>query len=289
MNGFDATLILWLNQFARRSYALDLSATEMATSNLAKGVPLVAVLLAFWFGRRDERRNREIILATLAASAAALVAGRLLAHALPYRERPIHGGLLPFVPPFGPAEVLLREWSAFPSDHAMLFGAIATGLCFLSPRAGVAAQLYVLAVVDLPRVYLGWHHPTDVLAGALLGSAIAAAANVVSIRRGLSALPLRWLDRHPASFHAAAFLVAMQLATMFGDARRARETLAAITRGPELEGVTSRDAGTPLGGGPVRLAVPCAPGAVTMPIPAAYEGPAPNEARMVVPAGAGGP
>lgn len=286
MNAFDAAILLWLNQLARRSHAFDLAATEIAMSNLAKGVPLVALLLAFWFTRRDERRNREIILATLAASAAALVAGRLLAHALPFRARPIHGGLLPLVPPFGPAEALLRDWSAFPSDHAMLFGAMATGLCFVSPRVGIAAQLYVLAVVDLPRVYLGWHHPTDVLAGALLGAAIAAALNGTALRGRLAALPLRWLDRHPASFHAAAFLVAIQLATMFADARRARQTLAAIRRGPEPGNVGAiAEAAT---GGDGRVPIRCAPGPLRGPLPASFDAAPPNEAR-VVPVGARGP
>lgn len=73
-----------------------------ARSNLVKGVPLAAVLLAYWFAASEAReRRREIIVATFGAAASAIVLGRLLAHLLPFRVRPVHDAALGFVPPFG--------------------------------------------------------------------------------------------------------------------------------------------------------------------------------------------
>lgn len=236
MNAFDRELLEWVNQLARRSFPFDVAVTQLATSNLLKGVPFVAALLWMVSARAPEaerRRRREVAVATLAAAAAAIVAGRLLANALPFRLRPAQNPALALVPPYGDAELLLRGWSAFPSDHAMIFAALATGLLVLSRRLGLAAHLYALAFIGLPRIYLGLHHPTDVLAGAAVGAAVGWAATRPAVRARLAWPALRWAERHPASFQAAAFVAVLQIATMFSDARRLVQGAAFAARGPE--------------------------------------------------------
>ncbi|CAM4131957.1 phosphatase PAP2 family protein [Kibdelosporangium persicum] len=64
------------------------------------------------------------------------------------------------------------DWS-FPSNHATVAGAAAAGILWSSRNLGiVAAGLAVLAA--LSRVFVGAHYPHDVLAGLLLGVALAA-------------------------------------------------------------------------------------------------------------------
>lgn len=66
------------------------------------------------------------------------------------------------------------DWS-FPSNHATLAAGIAVGLAVLRPRLAAVA-LPLAAAAALLRVVVGVHYPHDVLAGAALGGAVAAAA-----------------------------------------------------------------------------------------------------------------
>lgn len=243
MNWFDRDILAWMNHFARVSYPIDVTIAWIATSNALKGGLATIVLLWFWFGdARDQRRHREIVVATFAAAAVAIVAGRALALLLPFRVRPAHNLDLGFVAPYGYPDIL-RGWSAFPSDHAMLFMAIATGLWFLSRRLGVIAYLYTVVVILAPRVYLGMHHPSDVVIGAALGVALAAVANAEPIRGRLAALPLRWSTAHARSFYPAAFLVALQVATMFDAPRQFARELRALLDGRPPAELSARRAG----------------------------------------------
>jgi undecaprenyl-diphosphatase len=71
-----------------------------------------------------------------------------------------------------PHLVALPHSGSFPSGHATTAFACATVLAVLEPRLRVPAFL-LAAAIAYSRLYLGVHYPLDVLAGALLGVAIA--------------------------------------------------------------------------------------------------------------------
>ncbi len=78
------------------------------------------------------------------------------------RQRPVLEGL----PPLGGAPSSL----SFPSAHTTSSFACATAMTRIAPEAGF---LFILAVgIALCRPYLGMHYPSDVLAGAVLGTAL---------------------------------------------------------------------------------------------------------------------
>ena len=71
-----------------------------------------------------------------------------------------------------------HQWSAlgasFPSGHAASAFAIATVLSLRYPSTLVAVGSYGWAMlISYGRIYLGVHYPSDVLAGAVLGSGLA--------------------------------------------------------------------------------------------------------------------
>ena len=76
---------------------------------------------------------------------------------------------------------------SFPSDHATAAFAIAVSIWLRSRRAGWLA-LGLATVLAVARVAVGVHYPSDVIAGALLGSACALILWIPPVRRPLHRL-----------------------------------------------------------------------------------------------------
>jgi undecaprenyl-diphosphatase len=75
----------------------------------------------------------------------------------------------------------------FPSDHATAAFAIAVAI-LLRKRAWGLAALVAATVLSVGRVALGVHYPSDVIAGAALGSAAALALWAVPLRSRIDRL-----------------------------------------------------------------------------------------------------
>ena len=122
--------------------------------------------------------------AAVAAGASAALA-LLIAHFVSVAaDRP-----RPFVAHAGAIHPFLAHAAdpSFPSDHATAAFAIAVAVLLRQRRWGIA--LVALAtVVAVGRVFLGLHYPTDVLAGAALGSAAALALWAPAARTALDRL-----------------------------------------------------------------------------------------------------
>jgi undecaprenyl-diphosphatase len=221
LNTFDASIITFLNQFAHRSWGFDQAINLFANNILLKGGVLATILWWAWFKGSDDDgvKNRKHVIATLIACFVALFIGRLLAITLPYRPRPIHNPDFVFQHPYGVMLSNLDGWSAFPSDHALLFFTLTTGLFFISRTAGILSTIYCFLLMVVARIYLGLHHPTDLLAGAVIGIAIAWLANATNIFAYFTNMSLRLYNNKPALFYPAFFLLTHQIATMFIDVR----------------------------------------------------------------------
>ncbi|WP_233808111.1 phosphatase PAP2 family protein [Paraburkholderia sp. HP33-1] len=221
MNGFDSSIETYLSNLHFGHFATQ-SIQAIADLYSFKGLVLIPVLWWMWF-QQDQRREwrREMVLATLLSGIVALFVGRLLTHWLPFRVRPIYSPELHLHFADGAIkDALLTSWSSFPSDHAMLWMAVATGIFLVSRGIGVLAILYTALFICLPRAYLGFHYPTDLLVGAAVGMVIAVVMTRDAIRVRYATPMLRWIERWPGPSAMLAFILCLELVTQFDELRK---------------------------------------------------------------------
>lgn len=220
MNPFDSSIISFLNGFARHSVFFDTLVTMISGDDLLKGGFVVALIWGAWFRpSENQRENRRFLICGIVACLAAVVVARGLAHELPFRVRPLANPALHFQTPYGRSEENLINWSSFPSDHAAVFFALAMSIFFAWRAAGIVALCYVFEMICLPRLYMGFHYPTDLLAGAAIGVGIASLARRSSLRQAAGETAERWMERSPASFYGCFFILTFQIATIFESTR----------------------------------------------------------------------
>jgi undecaprenyl-diphosphatase len=216
VNAFDASILGSLNQYAHRWWPLDTASALVTDGRLLRGTVVMGGLWFLWFASRD---RPWVVVPGAIGTIVAVAVSRGLAMGVPYRPRPIVNPELALIPPFGARDHVLDRLTAFPSDTATLFFAIAMVYMLISHRWGVAAFTYVTLVVAIPRIYLLVHSPTDIIGGAVIGITCVLAAKrwtppaVIGRARELE-------TRHPGLFYAVAFLTSFETADIFEDLRK---------------------------------------------------------------------
>ena len=220
MDIFDSSIIGFLNKFAHHSWVFDNICAFLSSNNLVKGGIFIAIIWWLWFRNNDRQAiNREHIISIILCCFIAVLFARALAILLPYRERPMHEAALNFVLPYGLDPSALLKWSSFPSDHAVLFFTLATGLTYISKKVGIFAFFYTIVFIAFPRIYLGVHYPTDIIAGALIGIAIGWLTNRSIINSKISKPIVNWAERKQSLFYPLFFLITYQITDLFDTSR----------------------------------------------------------------------
>ena len=232
MNFFDASIIYFVNSFVHRWFAVDATFALIATNTFFSGGAMAALIWWAWFRRNpNQSLAREFLSFGIFTAFLSVVVARGLAALLPYRERPIHRPELHLRIPYVFNESTVVHWSSFPSDHAAMFFALALSVYFVSRRAGIAAFCYVLLFVCVPRLYMGFHYPTDLVVGALIGIGVAYLSRIESFRRATTVPVMRWVERSPGLFYAGFFIVTFQMAITFASFRHIARYLVELLKG----------------------------------------------------------
>lgn len=190
----DSSWFRDVNDFARATPWLHGTARAFASYGL---VLFAALLLAGWWSARG-RNDRGALVAALWAPLGMLLAlalnqplGQAVGEARPYAALP-------------DVLVLVHRTTdfSFPSDHAVMAGAVAAGVLLANRRIGAVAVVAAL-LMAATRVYVGAHYPGDVLAGLALGALVTvvgypiARPVIAAIVRRLEATPLKVLVASP--------------------------------------------------------------------------------------------
>ncbi|HEY2614219.1 MAG TPA: phosphatase PAP2 family protein, partial [Chthoniobacterales bacterium] len=118
-----------------------------------------------------------------------------------------------------PSQTNWTSWSSFPSDHAALFFALAWGVWRASKRVGPVLLLYVIIMICLPRLYVGIHYATDVIAGAVIGIGFSMLFSIPILDRFVLRPLLKCEQRWPGAFYFLLFTLTFEIASLFWDVR----------------------------------------------------------------------
>jgi membrane-associated phospholipid phosphatase len=222
----DMAIYRFLAGFAG-NWILDSLAGKMEANYLFQGGIFLAAYWYVWFrpGQDLDNRRRSVI-AVLTGTLLALIAERVVSVIVPFRVRPM------FDPSVGhPAYSItlspnFEAWSAFPSGHATYFFALAFGLAYLLRRFTIPIMLYTAGWICLPRMYLGVHYASDIVAGAAIGiGTVWCSLRNEWLHSVVAGRALAWMETKPDWFYSAAFLVSFEMAFMFDDIRRVGHTV----------------------------------------------------------------
>ena len=156
---FDEQVLVWIAQHVRNGLLdpLMMFYTKLGDAGLLF-IALGLVMLLF-------RSTRKAGLSALCAMIIGLVVVNFTIKPLFARPRPwlVIQGFVNLVEEKDP--------NSFPSGHTNAAFAFALALCMTAPKRWMKITAVCLAVVmGLSRLYVGVHFPSDVLAGALIGS-----------------------------------------------------------------------------------------------------------------------
>ena len=215
--GLDDRITVGINTLVSHVGALQPLFKYLCNGNISFLV-LVCMLLSFWFqGGELAHRQRERVVGGLAAGLVAMFICRVLALGLPFRTRPLAATQLHLVD-FHVTDAL-RTWSSFPSDHSALAFTLAITLWGLSKRAGFVGFLIAVLLVDLPRLAMSLHWASDLVAGALLGTAVSAVFLLTKPSGWVASKVLPLESRSPSLFYGIFFGYLFELVIQFNDLR----------------------------------------------------------------------
>ena len=211
----DYAIVRIINSVARRSFIFDYTVRTLERDMFSNVVVLTLAWFA-WFKHDSLFHRTGLFFGVITAFLSGIVS-RGLQLTLPTHLRPLHDPALHFIVPYSVNPQSLNHWSSYPSDHAAVLFGIAMAI-FLADRKVGAVAFASATVTNVVRIYLGFHYPSDILGGAMLGilfvSITSSLRNRIAFQKLVDVTPAR----RPL-FYAAAFYICFGIATLFTDFR----------------------------------------------------------------------
>ncbi len=177
---------------------------------------VVSVFWFYWFHENNDiLEKRKKIINALIGCLIAIAVGRVLTRVLPFTIRPVLNPDLTNLFPFHAIADDLNMNSSMPSDHAVLYLALVTGVFLISKKAGLISLLYIFTIGLLPRVYLGLHYPIDILVGGIAGILVTLIYSQLKISNQINQKVLNFSTKYPGIFYVLFFWLSYQIGTMF--------------------------------------------------------------------------
>lgn len=220
MNLFDTSIIHFLIKNSENSPSLTSFMTLLVDNALLKGGVIVSILWYLWFRKSDTiNLTRQRVIISVISCMIAIFFGRLLARILPFRSRPLVDHTLEQFYHNKSMADSFDMASSFPSDHAVMFFALATGIFLISKKLGLFSYLYVFFVICFPRVYLGLHYPTDILSGAVVGIITSLVLASPKMWHPVTSKVLQISNKYTGLFYVFFFLISFEISTLFESLR----------------------------------------------------------------------
>lgn len=223
----DAALTQTLNGLIGRSVAFDIFLDFLQDSYFTKGLFAVVVLVMVYTARSSDPRTRQTnVYTTLVLVFIALFLARVMQMILPFSPRPLYSPGLDLTLVDALESDVLAHDSSFPSDHAVMFMTIATSVLLYARGAGAILLMQALFIISLPRIILGFHWPSDIVAGLAIGAGIALALHRPVYRALLRSRLSQVQADHPSLFYGALTIILAETSTMYQGSRHLLSTAA---------------------------------------------------------------
>jgi undecaprenyl-diphosphatase len=219
----DVDLLHRLNGLDARNPSADKLMHVLCDDLFLRGAPLLLFFWLTWFASRKRsgsaaQDGRARMLCGIAATCALTLLSVTLQSHLNVHVRPVLDPSLGVRVDSGTA---LSDWiglghlNSFPSDTTAMYCGLAMTIGLINRRMGLAALVWTIVVIGIPRIYFGYHFPSDVLFGAIMGVAGPALVASSEVVRRWAANGLELFRSREPLLNALMFLFIFDMANLF--------------------------------------------------------------------------